>query len=161
MPTKFQEDKNVFFIQTAPDASYAKKIEDLQKYEIGDLIQDIKKKILQRSAFGIRGIARIFKAMDDKGDKNLDVDDFRWGLMDFGISITKEEAVEVLGHFDRDRNGTVNFDEFLRTLKVSTISTTLPNDLFILGRPQRKKNCCHKEGLCQVRRYRQWLGHPR
>ena len=72
--------------------------------------------------------------MDDKGDKNLDVDDFRWGLMDFGISITKEEAVEVLAHFDRDKNGTVNFDEFLVTLKVSKIPTTLPNVNFIYSR---------------------------
>jgi hypothetical protein len=29
IPTKFQEDYNVFFIQTAPDASYARPIEDL------------------------------------------------------------------------------------------------------------------------------------
>ena len=57
--------------------------------------------------------------MDDKGDKNLDVDDFRWGLMDFGVSVTKDEAAEVLAHFDRDKNGSVNFDEFLRTLRVS------------------------------------------
>jgi len=72
---------------------------------------------LQRSAFGIRGIARIFKAMDDKGDKNLDVDDFRWGLIDFGVNVSKDEALEFLAHFDRDKNGSVNFDEFLRTLK--------------------------------------------
>ena len=81
------------------------------------MIKDIKSKILQRSAFGIRGISRIFKAMDERGDKCLDVDDFRWGLMDFGISVSKEEAVEVLNHFDKDKNGTVNFDEFLVTLK--------------------------------------------
>jgi len=30
--------------------------------------------------------------MDQKGDSNLDVDDFRWGLMDFGIQVSKEEA---------------------------------------------------------------------
>jgi hypothetical protein len=29
IPTKFQEDYNVFFLQTAPDASYARAIEDL------------------------------------------------------------------------------------------------------------------------------------
>lgn len=85
VPTKFQEDYNVFFIQTAPDASYSRAIEDLQKFEIGDLVKDLKAKILERSPFGVRGLARIFKAMDVKGDKSLDVDDFRWGLMDFGI----------------------------------------------------------------------------
>ena len=33
VPTKFQEDKNVFFLQTAPEAQYARKIEDLQKFD--------------------------------------------------------------------------------------------------------------------------------
>ena len=57
--------------------------------------------------------------MDENGNKNLDVDDFRWGLMDYGISVSKDEAVEILTHFDKDKNGTVNFDEFLVTLRVS------------------------------------------
>ena len=52
----------------------------------------MKSKILDRSPYGVRGLARIFKAMDVKGDKNLDVDDFRWGLMDFGIQVSKDEA---------------------------------------------------------------------
>ena len=57
--------------------------------------------------------------MDVKGDCNLDVDDFRWGLMDFGIQVTKDEAAEVLKYFDKDGNGMVNFGEFVNTLKVS------------------------------------------
>lgn len=56
------------------------------------MIREIKSKIIERSANGIRGIAKIFKAMDENGNKMLDVDDFRWGLKDYGISITKEEA---------------------------------------------------------------------
>lgn len=107
----------MFFIQTAPDASYSRAIEDLQKVFIQDLVKDLKSKILDRSPFGVRGLQRIFKAMDIKGDSNLDVDDFRWGLMDFGVQVTKEEATQVLEHFDIDKNGLVNFSEFLRTLR--------------------------------------------
>lgn len=107
----------MFFIQLAPDASYARAIEDLQKVFIQDLVKDLKAKILDRSPFGVRGLSRIFKAMDVKGDTNLDVDDFRWGLMDFGVQVTKEEAAQVLDHFDIDKNGLVNFSEFLRTIK--------------------------------------------
>ena len=74
---------------------------------------------MTRSAFGIRGLARIFKAMDENGNKKLDVDDFRWGLMDYGVNVTKEEATEILNHFDRNGDGNVNFDEFLVCLRVS------------------------------------------
>lgn len=56
------------------------------------MIREIKNKIISRSANGIRGIAKIFKAMDENGNKMLDVDDFRWGLKDYGITISKEES---------------------------------------------------------------------
>lgn len=91
---------------------------------------------MDRSSFGIRGLQRIFKAMDIKGDKNLDVDDFRWGLMDFGIQVSKDEAAEVLKYFDRDGNGMVNFEEFVKTLKVSKKMI----NLFFTGRNERDKN---------------------
>ena len=120
VPTKYQEDYNVFFFQTSPDASYARNIEDLSKFDIHEVINQMRSKILERSSFGVRALQRIFKAMDVKGDKNLDVDDFRWGLMDFGIQVSKDEAGEVLKYFDKDGNGSVNFDEFLSTLKVSS-----------------------------------------
>jgi len=34
------------------------------------LVKDLKAKILDRSPFGVRGLARILKAMDMKGDSN-------------------------------------------------------------------------------------------
>lgn len=67
-------------------------MEDLNRFTIEDLIREVKAKIIERSANGIRGIARIFKAMDDNGNHMLDVDDFRWGLKDYGITLSKEEA---------------------------------------------------------------------
>lgn len=54
---------------TAPDASYAVAMEELNKFTIEDLVAEIKQKLLERSSFGIKGIARIFKAMDDNGNK--------------------------------------------------------------------------------------------
>lgn len=85
LPSKFQKDENIFMVLCAPDRSFDQAIEELDKFTIEDLIKEIKAKIVERSANGIRGISRIFKMMDDKGDRKLDVDDFRWGLIDFGI----------------------------------------------------------------------------
>jgi len=111
--------QNVFCLQTAPDASYARPIEELAKFDLNDLVREIKAKIFDRSQFGLRSLTKIFKAMDKKGDGCLDVDDFRWGLLDFGIEITKDESMELLKHFDSDKNGLVNFSEFMNALKVS------------------------------------------
>ena len=82
----------MFLFETAPNSSFEKPIDQLNKYSLEDLVKEIKAKILERSSNGIRGIARIFKAMDDNGNHLLDADDFRWGLIDYGITITKEEA---------------------------------------------------------------------
>jgi len=46
--------------------------------------------LLELGIFGIRALSKIFKKLDQKGDKNLDPDDFRWGLFNYGIVITPE-----------------------------------------------------------------------
>jgi len=96
-------------IHTAPDASYARPIAELAKFDVVDLIKDVKSKIFAKSSFGIRGLKRIFSAMDANENCKLECDDFRWGLMDFGIQVSPEEAQEILNHFDTDKNGVVDF----------------------------------------------------
>jgi len=59
--------------------------------------------------------------MDENGNRKLECDDFRWGLMDYGVSVSKEEAAEILTHFDKNGDGCVDFGEFLVTLRVSYI----------------------------------------
>jgi len=41
------------------------------------------------------------------------VDDFRWGLMDFGIQVSKDEGAEMLSAFSKDGGNSVNFEMFL------------------------------------------------
>ena len=84
-------------------------------------MKDVKSKIMGRSLYGVKALTRIFKAMDTSSNGKLDVDDFRWGLMDFGISITKDEAAECLSNFDTDGSGTLHFAAFLDAFKVSLI----------------------------------------
>ena len=128
-------------IHTAPDASYARPIAELAKFDVADLLKDIKAKIFQKSSFGIRSLQRIFRAMDQNGNCKLECDDFRWGLMDFGIQVTPEEAQEILNHFDTDKNGVVDFQEFLRCLKVSIYKFFFQLIIFNIGRTEWKKTC--------------------
>ena len=86
VPSKFQQDQNIWMFVTAPDPSYAIPTQD----ESGEpqfqvFINELKAKLKERGSLGIRGLGRIFKAMDDNGNHLLDVDDFRWGLMDYGF----------------------------------------------------------------------------
>lgn len=123
VPTKFQSAQNIFYFETAPDPSYSAPIEELHRFNINDLIQKLKDEIVHRSSSGIKAIARIFKNADINGNGQLEVDDFRWGFIDYGIDfLTHEDAMQLLKHFDADNNGTVSFAEFLRAIKVSTLA---------------------------------------
>lgn len=124
VPTKFQHVNNVFFLQCSPDHSYARPIEDLSKVDIKDVLKDIKMKICDKSLYGLRKLCRIYSSMDD-GSHNLDVDDFRWGLIDLGIQVSKDEAQEICNNFDRDGCGKVHFDEFLKCLKGNMNATRM------------------------------------
>lgn len=81
------------------------------------MINDIKEKVKGRGSLGVRGLSRMFKILDNNGNRQVDFNEFFWGMRDFGISVTEEEAKSVLAAFDRDHSGTVNFDEFLRALR--------------------------------------------
>ena len=71
----------------------------------------------ERGARTIRGLGRVFKAMDTDGNRKVDAQEFFVGLNECGCSLTKEETTALLAHFDTDADGTVNFDEFLVGLR--------------------------------------------
>lgn len=58
--------------------------------------------------------------MDDDNSRSLDFKEFLKGLNDYGIPMDKQEAVAIFERFDRDGSGTIDFDEFLITLRVNT-----------------------------------------
>ena len=43
----------------------------------------------------------------------MDVDDFRWGLLDYGVQVYKDEATEIMKYFDKDKKDLVNYVDFL------------------------------------------------
>lgn len=78
---------------TAPDPSYDCVDESNDEaFKIETLLKEVKAKIPTWSSFGIRGLLYIFFAIDQQQQGSIDVDDFRWGLFDFGIQINQDEA---------------------------------------------------------------------
>ena len=81
------------------------------------MINDIKSKLSARGTLAIRGLGRMFRILDNNRNRQLDLNELMWGLKDFGVALDEEQAKTILAFFDRDRSGTVNFDEFLRALR--------------------------------------------
>ena len=76
-----------------------------------------------RGAKTIRGLGRVFKAIDDNGNRKVDAQEFFVGLNECGCNLTKDETDILLSAFDTDHDGSVNFDEFLVGLRGSMNGT--------------------------------------
>jgi calcyphosin len=65
----------------------------------------------------IRGLGRVFRILDDNRNRQIDGNELMWGLKDFDIHLSEEQAACLMKHFDRDGSGTISFDEMLRALR--------------------------------------------
>jgi len=80
-------------------------------------LQLVQAAFLARGAAGIKSAQRRFRIMDDDGSKTLSFEEFSKGVRDVGCQLTKDEELQLFSEFDRDQLGTINFDEFLRTIQ--------------------------------------------
>ncbi len=59
-------------------------------------------------------------SFDDTGKNQLTLEEFVRNIQNHNIKLTKHEAVELFKAMDSDNAGTVDFNEFLRALRVKT-----------------------------------------
>ena len=55
--------------------------------------------------------------MDDDNSKSLDKNEFRKAVNDFRIEIPNEYIDTIFQAFDLNRDGTIDYDEFLRIIR--------------------------------------------
>jgi Ca2+-binding EF-hand superfamily protein len=55
--------------------------------------------------------------MDDDGSKSLNRMEFEKACKDFKIDITQQDIGTLFAAFDANRDGTIQYDEFLRTIR--------------------------------------------
>ena len=57
-----------------------------------------------------------FKLIDTNGDGTVTIQELTEFLSTFGEKLTKEEVRKVVGKYDKDGSGTLNYQEFYRAL---------------------------------------------
>lgn len=81
-----------------------------------DILDTFRRALFSRGARGIIGLRRSFSIVDDDGSKQLNWEQFWKALNDFRIKFDDKEGKQLFEKFDINRNGAVDFDEFLRTI---------------------------------------------
>lgn len=117
IPTRLQGVQNVWRVFTSDSPQCAEEKEEVKHTSPEAILSMVKRVLLERGAYGIRGLAKVFRQMDDNGNRLLDPEDFKWGLYNYGVYLSDEEIRALIRTFDRNSDGVVNFDEFLTTLK--------------------------------------------
>lgn len=80
-------------------------------------MQIVRDQMNARGAKTIRGLGRVFNAMDNNGNRRVDAQEFFVGLNECGCNLTKDQTNLLLSSFDTDSDGNVNLDEFLAAIR--------------------------------------------
>lgn len=109
------------------DSSPYKRMETTGRYELDCTthkafqdktpIEKLRYQCLQRGVNGIKTLGRTFRIMDDNTDKKLDKAEFEKGLHDYGVHLEQQEIDALFSEFDKDGSGTLDFNEFLLSLR--------------------------------------------
>jgi hypothetical protein len=82
------------------------------------ILQQLKTALKARGASGIIGMGRIFRIMDDDGSKSLNMAEFKKGIKENGLNFSEIQLNQLFALFDKDKSGSIDYEEFLQALRV-------------------------------------------
>jgi 6,7-dimethyl-8-ribityllumazine synthase len=81
------------------------------------LIFALRQSLKEHGTNGIFGIARKFRIIDDDNSKSIDLDEFKKAINEHAMNWTAEQIKTVFDFFDRDKSGSISYEEFLRGVR--------------------------------------------
>jgi len=86
-------------------------------YSLSNLLDAFRKKVTQRGARGLIGLARMFRIMDDDNSKTLSRAEFEKACRDFKTEMSSEDIGNIFAAFDVNRDGQIQYEEFVRVIR--------------------------------------------
>ena len=83
-----------------------------------EVVNKAKDIINKRGVESIRSSGRVFRQFPSyDGRDKVNIDDFIFGLRECGINLPKQDLDVILNFFEKDKDGMINFSEFLTALR--------------------------------------------
>ena len=83
-----------------------------------EVVNKAKDIINKRGVESIRSSGRVFRQFPSyDGKDKVNIDDFIFGLRECGINLPKQDLDVILNFFEKDKDGMINFTEFLIALR--------------------------------------------
>lgn len=82
------------------------------------LVDKFRRIVLNRGGVnGIHSLSRIFRMMDDDGNRKISLQELQTGLNDYGLRMELKDLQLLLAAVDKDNTGSLSFDELLSTIR--------------------------------------------
>jgi Ca2+-binding EF-hand superfamily protein len=82
-------------------------------------LESLRSQLIARGSRGIIGLQRKFRIMDDDGSKSINMAEFKKGIRESGVMLSELEMTTLFNHFDENKNGSIDFDEFIHGIRVT------------------------------------------
>lgn len=84
---------------------------------INEILEKVKVKLASRGARGLIGMGKQFKIFDDDNSRSLDQYEFKKAMNEQRLGLSDSEIITLFNAFDRNRDGSIVYDEFVRVLR--------------------------------------------
>lgn len=80
-------------------------------------VEKLRCQLLARGATGIIGFGKVFRRMDDDGNRSLNFEEFRKGIEESAVKVDGDGMRTLFDAFDSDKSGSVCINEFLKAIR--------------------------------------------
>lgn len=87
--------------------------------KVEEVLARVKASLARRGVDSIHDLARSFRIFDDDRSRDLSLYEFSKAMRDYGVGLSEAELRAIFAKFDKDGNGRIVYDEFLRGVRVS------------------------------------------
>ena len=81
------------------------------------ILNNLKRQIKKRGGGGMIGLSRKFKIMDDSGDGELQMSEFKKAMIEMNFDLNDKDLHKMFEHFDTDGGGTITYEEFVQGVR--------------------------------------------